>query len=159
MERSYYRIRKETVKNGSVKDTQTDAGELVSQGRDLTRRTLLKNGDVIASGDIIEVVMTVKTKNDVEYLMLLDPKPAGYARLGTVFGYREIGDEEIRLFLSSLPMGQYQISHRLRAERPGRFSALPAVIEAMYAPELRGNSREHKIGISMPVEQNNDQPQ
>ena len=47
----------------------------------------------------------------------------------------------------------------LRAERPGRFSALPAVIEAMYAPELRGNSREHKIGISMPVEQNNDQPQ
>ena len=59
--------------------------------------------------------MTVKTKNDVEYLMLLDPKPAGcesretasgYARLGTVFGYREIGDEEIRLFLSSLPMGQ-----------------------------------------------------
>lgn len=168
MERSYYRIRKETVKDGSVKDTQTDAGELVSQGRDLTRRTLLKDGDVIASGDTIEVVMTVKTKNDVEYLMLRDPKPAGcesretasgYARLGTVFGYREIGDEEIRLFLSSLPMGQYQISHRLRAERPGRFSALPAVIEAMYAPELRGNSREHKIGISMPAEQNNVHPQ
>lgn len=47
-------------------------------------------------------------------------------------------------------MGQYQISHRLRAGTSGRFSALPAVIEAMYAPELRGNSREHKIGISMP---------
>ena len=62
-------------------------------------------------GDTIEVVMTVKTKNDVEYLMLRDPKPAGcesretasgYARLGTVFGYREIGDEEIRLFLCRL---------------------------------------------------------
>ncbi len=162
VERSYYLIRKETVKDSSVKDTQTDAGELVSQGRDLTRRTLLKEGDVIASGDIIETVMTVTTKNDVEYLMLRDPKPAGcesretasgYAWMGTVSGYREIGDEEIRVFLSSLPMGQYQISHRLRAERPGRFSALPAVIEAMYAPELRGNSREHKIGISMPAEQ------
>ena len=161
VERSYYRIRKETVKDDSVKDTQTDAGELVSQGKDVTRRTLLKDGDVIASGDIIEVVMTVKTKNDVEYLMLLDPKPAGcesqettsgYAWMGTVSGYKEIGDEEIRVFLSSLPMGQYQISHRLRAERPGRFSALPAVIEAMYAPELRGNSKEHKIGISMPAE-------
>lgn len=161
VERSYYLIRKETVKDDSVKDTQTDAGELVSQGKDLTRRTLLKDGDVIASGDIIEVVMTVKTKNDVEYLMLLDPRPAGcesretasgYAWMGTVSGYKEIGDEEIRIFLSSLPMGQYQISHRLRAERPGRFSALPAVIEAMYAPELRGNSREYKIGISMPAE-------
>lgn len=161
VERAYYRIQKETVKDDAVKDTQTDSGKLVSQGKDVTRRTLLKNGDVIASGDIIEIVMTVKTKNDVEYLMLRDPKPAGcesqettsgYAWMGTVSGYREIGDEEIRIFLSSLPMGEYQISHRLRAERPGRFSALPAVIEAMYAPELRGNSREHKIGISMPAE-------
>lgn len=161
VERAYYRIQKETVKDDAVRDTQTDSGELVSQGKDVTRRTLLNNGDVIASGDIIEVVMTVKTKNDVEYLMLLDPKPAGcesqetasgYAWMGTVSGYKEIGDEEIRIFLSSLPMGSYQISHRLRAERPGRFSALPAVIEAMYAPELRGNSREHKIGISMPAE-------
>ena len=159
VERSYYRIEKETVKEDSVKDTQTDAGELVSRGRDQTRRTLLKDGDTIASGDIIEVVMSVKTKNDVEYLMLSDPKPAGcesqdivsgYAWMGTVSGYKEIGDEEIRVFLSSLPMGEYQISHRLRAERPGRFSALPAVLEAMYAPELRGNSREHKISISMP---------
>lgn len=159
VERSYYRIEKETVKEDSVKDTQTDAGELVSRGRDQTRRTLLKDGDIIASGDIIEVVMSVKTKNDVEYLMLSDPKPAGcesqdtvsgYAWMGTVSGYKEIGDEEIRVFLSSLPMGEYQISHRLRAERPGRFSALPAVLEAMYAPELRGNSREHKISISMP---------
>lgn len=161
VERTYYRIQKETVKDDAVRDTQTDSGELVSQGKDVTRRTLLNNGDVIASGDIIEVVMTVKTKNDVEYLMLLDPKPAGcesqetasgYAWMGTVSGYKEIGDEEIRIFLSSLPMGSYQISHRLRAERPGRFSALPAVIEAMYAPELHGNSREHKIGISMPAE-------
>lgn len=161
VERSYYRIQKETVKDDAVKDTQTDSGELVSQGKDVTRRALLKDGDIIASGDIIEVVMTVKTKNDVEYLMLRDPKPAGcesqettsgYAWMGTVSGYKEIGDEEIRVFLSSLPMGAYQISHRLRAERPGRFSALPAVIEAMYAPELRGNSREHKIGISMPAE-------
>ena len=152
-------MEKETVKEDSVKDTQTDAGELVSRGRDQTRRTLLKDGDIIASGDIIEVVMSVKTKNDVEYLMLSDPKPAGcesrdtvsgYAWMGTVSGYKEIGDEEIRVFLSSLPMGEYQISHRLRAERPGRFSALPAVLEAMYAPELRGNSREHKISISMP---------
>lgn len=159
VERSYYRIEKETVRDAAVKDTQTDAGELVSQGRDLTRRTLLKDGDIIASGDIVEVVMTVKTKNDVEYLVVRDPKPAGcesqetasgYARMGAVSGYKEIGDEEIRVFLSSLPMGEYQISHRLRAERPGRFSALPAVLEAMYAPELRGNSREHKIGISMP---------
>ena len=68
------------------------------RGRDQTRRTLLKDGDTIASGDIIEVVMSVKTKNDVEYLMLSDPKPAGcesqdivsgYAWMGTVSGSRK----------------------------------------------------------------------
>lgn len=162
VERSYYRINPTVVKNDAVKDTQTDTGELTTQGRNLTQRTLLKDGDIIASGDIIEVVMTVKTKNDVEYLMLRDPKPAGcesqettsgYADMGTAFGYKEIGDEEIRAFFSKLTMGEYQINHRLRAERPGRFSALPAVMEAMYAPELRGNSKEHKVNISMPQTQ------
>jgi uncharacterized protein YfaS (alpha-2-macroglobulin family) len=33
------------------------------------------------------------------------------------------------------------------AEQPGEFSALPAKIEAMYAPELKGNSDENKIQI------------
>lgn len=157
--RAYYRINKQTMKNPAVKDTQTDTGELIVQGTDVTSRTLLKDGDIISSGDIIEVIMSVKTKNDVEYLMLRDPKPAGcesqdvtsgYAALGGTWGYKEIGNEEIRIFLSTLSMGEYQISHRLRAERPGRFSALPSIIEAMYAPELRGNSAEHKINIAQP---------
>ncbi|UCD91477.1 MAG: hypothetical protein JSW04_10705, partial [Desulfobacterales bacterium] len=39
------------------------------------------------------------------------------------------------------------VSYRLRAEIPGRFSALPAQGYAMYAPELRGNSDEIKLKI------------
>jgi uncharacterized protein YfaS (alpha-2-macroglobulin family) len=35
----------------------------------------------------------------------------------------------------------------LRAEVPGRFSALPARAYAMYAPELRANSDEIKLNI------------
>jgi uncharacterized protein YfaS (alpha-2-macroglobulin family) len=35
----------------------------------------------------------------------------------------------------------------LRAEVPGRFSALPARAYAMYAPELRANSDEIKMNI------------
>jgi alpha-2-macroglobulin len=35
----------------------------------------------------------------------------------------------------------------LRAEIPGRFSALPTQASAMYAPELRGNSEEIKLGV------------
>ena len=36
---------------------------------------------------------------------------------------------------------------RWRAEIPGKFSALPTRAEAMYAPELKGNSDEIKLII------------
>ncbi len=161
VERAYYLIKKETPVDPNVKDTQTDDGELKSQGKDVTKRIPLKDGDEVASGDTVEVVMTIKTKNDVEYLILRDPKPAGcestevnsgYVWMRGASAYKEIGDEEVRLFMSELSMGEYQLTHRLRAERPGKFSAMPTVIEAMYAPELRGNGNEQKIGITLPKE-------
>lgn len=159
VERSCYLIQTKAEKDDAILDTQTDAGELISQGQDRTTRRLIKDGDIIQSGDIIEVVLSVKTKNDVEYIMLRDPKPAGcestqtnsgYTSLGSAFGYKEIADSEVRLFLEKLSMGEYQLKHTLRAERPGKYSSLPTVIEAMYAPELRGNSSELKLGIKAP---------
>jgi alpha-2-macroglobulin len=36
---------------------------------------------------------------------------------------------------------------RMRAEIPGKFSALPTRAYAMYAPELKGNSDEIKLVI------------
>jgi uncharacterized protein YfaS (alpha-2-macroglobulin family) len=46
-----------------------------------------------------------------------------------------------------LKRGKHSVTYRLRAEQPGNFSALPTQIEAMYAPELKGNSNENKIKI------------
>jgi uncharacterized protein YfaS (alpha-2-macroglobulin family) len=40
------------------------------------------------------------------------------------------------------------VSYRVRAEVPGKFSALPTKAEAMYAPELQGNSEEWKAVIN-----------
>jgi uncharacterized protein YfaS (alpha-2-macroglobulin family) len=44
--------------------------------------------------------------------------------------------------------GKHSISYRLRAEIPGKFSALPTRASAMYAPELKANSDEMKVGIT-----------
>ena len=46
-----------------------------------------------------------------------------------------------------LARGRHSVSYRLRAEIPGRFSALTAQASAMYTPELRGNSREFKVRV------------
>jgi uncharacterized protein YfaS (alpha-2-macroglobulin family) len=47
-----------------------------------------------------------------------------------------------------LARGRHSVAYRLRAEIPGRFSALPTRASAMYAPELRGNSNELKLSIT-----------
>jgi uncharacterized protein YfaS (alpha-2-macroglobulin family) len=42
------------------------------------RREPLNDGDTIHSGERVEVVLTVETKNDYEYLLFEDLKPAGF---------------------------------------------------------------------------------
>ena len=51
-------------------------------------------------------------------------------------------------FTGALPLGKHNLSYRLRAEIPGKFSALPAKASGMYAPELRANSDEMKIEVA-----------
>ncbi|MDR1925339.1 MAG: hypothetical protein LBQ66_13295, partial [Planctomycetaceae bacterium] len=59
--------------------------------------------------------------------------------------YVEFRDERVAFFVYKLRQGKHSLTYRLRAEQPGKFSALPAKIEAMYAPELKANSDENKI--------------
>ena len=61
--------------------------------------------------------------------------------------YLELRDDRVCFFLRELPQGKHRVRYRLKAEIPGRFSALPARASAMYAPELKGNSDEIKLAI------------
>jgi alpha-2-macroglobulin len=53
----------------------------------------------------------------------------------------------VNLFLRELRRGRHSLRYRMRAEIPGKFSALPAAGTGMYAPELKANSDELKLGI------------
>ena len=57
-------------------------------------------------------------------------------------------DDRVSFFLRQLPRGRHSVSYRVRAEIPGKFSALPTIAYAMYAPELKGNSDEIKVRIA-----------
>jgi uncharacterized protein YfaS (alpha-2-macroglobulin family) len=61
--------------------------------------------------------------------------------------YMELRDDKVCFFVRHLARGKHSMSYRMRAEIPGRFSALPTQGYAMYAPELKGNSDEIKLGI------------
>lgn len=59
----------------------------------------------------------------------------------------ELRDEKVCFFVRALARGKHSIAYRMRAEIPGKFSALPTRGYAMYAPELKGNSDEIKLAI------------
>jgi uncharacterized protein YfaS (alpha-2-macroglobulin family) len=103
----------------------------------------------------VEVELVLDSKNDYEYIVLEDMKAAGFEPVELRSGYNgnqlgayvEYRDQRVALFCRSLARGQHSVSYRLRAEIPGKFSALPAKASAMYAPELRANSGEFKVQI------------
>ncbi len=133
-----------------------------SEGQPLTEQRLryervpLKEGDKIESGDLLQVEMQVDSDNDYTYLVFEDPKPAGCEpvelRSGGegqegFYSYMELRDEKVAFFVGSISRGQHLLRYRYRAEIPGVFHALPATVECMYVPELRGNSDETVVQI------------
>ena len=59
----------------------------------------------------------------------------------------KVRDNRVVFFLRKLARGKHSVSYRMRAEIPGRFSALPTKAWAMYAPELKANSDEIKLRV------------
>jgi uncharacterized protein YfaS (alpha-2-macroglobulin family) len=130
-------------------------GQVVDQRVEKFDRTEISNLGMVESGDLIEVELLIDSKNDYEYIMFEDMKAAGTESVAIQSGYIpndlgafvELRDNRVTFFVRSLARGQHSVSYRLRAEIPGRFSALPARGSAMYAPELKGNSNELKLQI------------
>ena len=129
-------------------DLAGSRGQAVGQRALRYKREELKNLDALKSGDLAEVELEIDSKNDYEYLVFEDMKAAGFEPVdlqsgygGNALGaYMELRDNRVSFFIRSLARGKHSVSYRLRAETPGRFSALPARASAMYAPELRGET-------------------
>ncbi len=151
VERKYYKL----VPADKEIDVVGAHGQAVGQKIEKFERVPIADGDVLKSGDLVEVELIAESKNDYEYILFEDPKPAGFEAVEVRSGYQNRGmsayveyrDVKVALFVRALARGKHSLSYRLRAEIPGKFSALPTIAEAMYAPELKANSDELKIGI------------
>jgi uncharacterized protein YfaS (alpha-2-macroglobulin family) len=151
VERRVYRL-KPVDKEIDVAGSRNQA---IKQKVEKYERIPVQNGDTVTSGDLIEIELLVESKNDYEYILLEDFKAAGFEPVDVRSGYTgnalgayvEFRDETVDFFVRRLMRGTHSVSYRLRAEIPGKFSALPTTISAMYAPELRGNSNEIKLKI------------
>lgn len=128
----------------------------------------LNDGDVLKSGDRIRVEVTIDAKNNYEYLLAEDYKPAGAEAVLLTSGageaidlgrdgretdsrtplYQEFRDQKAAFFIAHLKQGKHLIRYELRAEIPGEFHAMPDQAHAMYVPEIRANSDEMRLKIN-----------
>ena len=131
--------------------THATLGGVVKQEREE-----IAEGTPLTSGDRVEVELTVESKNNYEYLVLEDPKPAGMEPTvlqsgwdwgGGMGAHREFRDQRTAFFFNHLSQGTHVITYELRAEIPGLFQALPSQIHAMYVPEIRGNADSRELAI------------
>ncbi len=149
--RHYWKL---TPKEKKV-NVASSTGNPLQQRVEAYDRTEIKDGDTVRSGDMIEAELIAESKNDYEYLLIEDMKPAGFETVNvrsgyvgdTLNSYLELHDERASFFLRELPLGKHSLTYRLRAEVPGSFHALPAKVSAMYSPELRGNSDELQVKV------------
>lgn len=153
VERQFYRL---VQREDASEVVQGSRGQVIDQAALKYERVPLANLAEVVSGDLIEVELTIESKNDYEYVVFEDLKAAGcepvtlqsgYTK-GGLGAYVEFRDERVAFFLRQLDRGTHSVSYRLRAEIPGQFSALPSKAYAMYAPELRANSDEMKLRIA-----------
>jgi alpha-2-macroglobulin len=152
IERRFYRV------NRVKKDLELadDQGQVVDAQRTALERIDLADLQALPSGTMVEVELLIESKNDYEYLIIEDRKPAGLESIDTQSGYvytgvtsvyREFRDQKTDFFIRWLPQGKHSMRYQLRAEAPGIFTALPAQITGMYAPELVGNSADFDLRV------------
>ena len=150
--RKYYKLTRQEDAKATTRDQKGQPTKLNVEKYD---RTELASLEEVESGDLIEIEFTVESKNDYEYIMVEDNKAAGCEPVDLQSGYIpsangayvEFRDAKVALFFRTLPRGTSSLSYRMRAEIPGKFSALPTLVQAMYAPELKANSDEQKVVI------------
>lgn len=137
------------------------------QGRYVYRRVPLTGP--VKPGELVLATLSVtpQTQGVLRYLLVEDGIPAGFSPVEDAgmqiegvdapYGYdhygwnhwydgREFRDQRAEFYFSYLDR-PITFSYVLRAETPGRYSALPTVAWLMYEPEVRGVGTERVLRI------------
>lgn len=107
-------------------------------------------------GAKVRVTLTIKVKTDMDYIMIIDERPACFEPVqqlsrwiysdGLGF-YLENRDAETRLFIDHLPVGTYVLSYEMWVNNEGKFTSGLAKIQSQYAPQFSAHSSGSRISV------------
>lgn len=112
----------------------------------------------LAQGDQIRVRLTLNVPRDMTYVLIEDAYPSGCEvtergeadeSTGWDYWYSsvDVRDDRIAFFARTLKAGTHTIEYNLRAQTPGAYHALPTLLQAMYAPEIRSETAEARVEV------------
>ncbi|MDE7458553.1 MAG: hypothetical protein K2M77_06755, partial [Muribaculaceae bacterium] len=116
--------------------------------------TALRDGnwqyvDDVQLGEQVRVLLTIKVKRDLEYVTVIDERPAAFEPVdqlprwvwnGGAGFYRENRDSATNLFIDYLPKGTYQITIDMTASVAGDFTTGIATVQRQLAPAITAHS-------------------
>lgn len=113
-----------------------------------TKLKPVENIETLRVADEVEVHLTLDTDSAFEYVLVQDPKPAGFEsesllsrwEWNPVSFYREERDANTNFFINWVPRGTMTLRYILRPTVEGQLHALPAQAQSMYAPEYGAHS-------------------
>ena len=128
------------------------------------------------AGDLVTVKLAISAVGNRKWVALVDALPAGFevvnAKLaagGTNIGasapptwqqrrsrwanavtwdHHEVRDDRVLWFADTMAAGSYELEYQARATIDGTFTAMPATIEEMYAPDQRARTVQATIAIT-----------
>lgn len=123
------------------------------------RITVLRDGkwqyaDEVRLGEQVRVLLTIKAKRDLEYVTVIDQRPASFEPVEQLPGwvwsggagfYRENRNTETRLFIDYLRKGTYQITVEMTASVAGEFTSGIATVQSQLAPAITAHSAGYRL--------------
>ena len=126
-----------------------------------------KRPDGWTRGDVLRVTLELEAQSDMTWVVVADPIPPGAAILGTGLGrdsrllirgekragwvqpaYEERGFEAFRAYYEFVPKGKWKVEYTLRLNNAGRFELPATRVEAMYAPEMFGETPNASLAVA-----------
>ncbi len=117
-------------------------------------------------GDILRITLEVNASADMTWVVMTDPIPGGASILGSRLGrdseiathdekvsvngsatFEERSFESFRSYYGYLPKGVVKMEYTIRLNNVGEFSLPPSRVEAMYAPEMFGETPNMRMKV------------
>lgn len=108
----------------------------------------------LGRGDRLRVRLEIEAQRDMTWVVVNDPVPAGASHLGAAdhprlasLAFEERGFEAYRAYYEFLPKGRHVVEYTVRVNQAGRFGLPPTRVEALYAPEVFGESPNAAVEV------------